>query len=201
MEIILASKSPRRRELLTRLTSDFTVITARCDEDLGELAPDLGVAVLAERKGRATFDFIERESGGAFDKMIISSDTLVELDGVALGKPTDEAHAEKMLEALSGREHRVHTGVCVRYKGRVFSGTATTRVKFRELSRDEILDYIATGEPMDKAGAYGIQGQGGRFVEHIDGDFDTVVGLSLRLTEALMKEAKEGIELSGGDGA
>ena len=94
-----------------------------------------------------------------------------------------------MLKALSGRGHNVHTGVAVHYKGRVYSGVDTTRVIFRELSDSEIAEYVATGEPMDKAGSYGIQGLGGRLVESYEGNFDTVVGLSVNLTKKLIEEA------------
>jgi septum formation protein len=113
----------------------------------------------------------------------------VELQGVALGKPTDEADAYRMLRSLSGKAHNVHTGVAVHCQGRVFSGVATTAVHFREMTDEEIYDYIATGDPMDKAGAYGIQNGGGLFVTKYDGDYDTVVGLSVKLTKSLIDEA------------
>ena len=137
------------------------------------------------RKGEAVLPFVSD------DALIISSDTLVELDGAALGKPTDEEDAARMLKALSGRGHNVHTGVAARYRGRVFSGVDSTTVYFKELSDLEIKEYIASHEPMDKAGSYGIQGLGGRFVERYDGRFDTVVGLSLKLTKELVEKAIE----------
>ena len=181
MRIVLASKSPRRRELLGELYKDFEIITEETDESLpAEVHPREGVAILAERKGRAVMEKV-----GA-DALIISSDTLVELDGVALGKPKDEADAERMLLSLSDKPHNVHTGVAVHYKGRVFRGTASTVVIFRDITIDEIRDYIASGEPMDKAGAYAIQGIGGKFVSGYNGDYDTVVGLSLKLTKELI---------------
>ena len=181
MRIVLASKSPRRRELLGELYKDFEIITEETDESLpAEVHPREGVAILAERKGRAVMEKV-----GA-DALIISSDTLVELDGVALGKPKDEADAERMLLSLSDKPHNVHTGVAVHYKGRVFRGTASTAVIFRDITIDEIRDYIASGEPMDKAGAYAIQGIGGKFVSGYNGDYDTVVGLSLKLTKELI---------------
>ena len=120
---------------------------------------------------------------------MISSDTLVELDGVALGKPETRDEAYKMLKSLSGRAHNVHTGVAVHYKGKLFSGVATSAVYFKELSDEEIWNYVESGAPMDKAGAYGIQGEAGKFVLRYEGDFDTIVGLSLRLTEKLIKDA------------
>ncbi len=187
MKIILASKSPRRRELLGRLVKSFDIITAEVDETLPEgLHPRDGVAILAERKGAA----IACEMPPSF--VIISSDTLVEIDGGALGKPRDEAEAFEMLSRLSGRVHRVHTGVAVHYNGRMLSGTDTTFVKFKALDERTIHEYIKTGEPMDKAGAYGIQGKGGALVERYDGDFNTVVGLSLRLTADLLYEITDG---------
>ena len=186
MRIILASKSPRRRELLSELFSDFEIITAECDESLPEgVHPREGVEILAVRKGAAVLPLTSSED------IIISSDTLVELDGAALGKPADESDAFRMLRALSGRGHNVHTGVAVHYKGRVFSGVDSTRVRFRQLSDAEIKEYIDGGEPMDKAGAYAIQGEGGKFVAEYEGRFDTVVGLSLELVEKLVKAACE----------
>ena len=183
MKIILASKSPRRKELLGEICSNFEIKTSEADESLPEgIHPREGVEILAVRKG----------AGVASDEpsaLVISSDTLVELNGVALGKPTDEADAERMLTSLSGKAHNVHTGVAVHYNGRVFSGVASTAVYFREMTNAEIKDYIASGDPMDKAGSYGIQNGGGRFVEKIEGDYDTVVGLSVRLVKQLIDEA------------
>ena len=183
MKIILASKSPRRRELLSALFPEFDIETKEVDETLPEgLHPREGVATLAVRKGEPIARIYP-------DALVISSDTLVELDGVALGKPTSEANACEMLRTLSGNTHRVHTGVAVHYCGKCLLGTATTSVKFRTLTEKEIADYVATGEPMDKAGAYGIQGKGGALVLGYDGAFDTVVGLSVELTERLIAEA------------
>ena len=148
MRIVLASKSPRRRELLGKIVPDFEIITRETDETLpSSIHPREGVEVLAVRKGRAVAD------GLRTDALVISSDTLVELDGVPLGKPTDEEDAVKMLIGLSGRTHNVHTGVAVHYNGRVWSGVDTARVTFRNLTEREALEYIATGEPMDKAGS------------------------------------------------
>lgn len=184
-KIILASKSPRRRELLAKIYPDFEVLTRDVNEELPEGTDvRLGTELLAVRKGRAVAEVTSP------DCLVISSDTLVELDGIALGKPASESDAFNMLRALSGRAHNVHTGVAVHYRGRVCSGVATSAVYFRELTDKEILDYIATGEPMDKAGSYGIQGLGGAFVSHYDGDFDTVMGLSLTLTRLLIEKIK-----------
>lgn len=186
MDIILASASPRRRKILSSICESFDIKVTETDESFGEyIHPKDAVRILAERKGRATLDSLS--DGG--DKFIISSDTLVELGGKPLGKPVSETDAKNMLSELSGKCHNVHTGIAVHYKGRVYSGVATTGVYFRELSEREIDDYIATGEPMDKAGSYGIQGLGGNFVEKTEGDFDTVVGFSVRLFLELASKA------------
>ena len=184
MRVILASKSPRRRELLSRICPDFEIIVSDADESLPDgLSPAECAEAVAARKGAA----VAAEQG--CDALVISSDTMVEIDGVILGKPESAADAHRMLAMLSGRRHNVHTGVAVHYRGRAFSGVDTTRVEFRTLTDAEIDEYIATGEPMDKAGAYGIQGKGGALVVGYDGDFDTVVGLSLDLTRRLIEEA------------
>lgn len=186
MRVILASKSPRRKELLKELFSEFEIITSDCDETLPDgVHPREGVAILAKRKGEAVLGMTN------FDDLIISSDTLVELDGIALGKPTDVQDAKRMLTALSGRTHNVHTGVAVHYKGKALFKTASTAVSFRNVSDEEIDEYISSGEPMDKAGAYGIQGGAGKFVSDFVGDYDTVVGLSVKLTERLVREVTE----------
>lgn len=189
MRIILASKSPRRRELLSALGAEmgfeFEIITEEVDELLdGGVPPILGVEILAVRKGEAVA--AREDCDGA---LVISSDTLVELDGKALGKPRDRDEAIFMLKALSGRSHFVRTGVAVSYRGRVYSGVASTEVEFVSIDEAEIIKYVDSGEPMDKAGAYGIQGYAGRFVKEYRGDFDTVVGLSKSLTEKLITEA------------
>ena len=123
------------------------------------------------------------------DDLVISSDTLVEYLGEALGKPADIEDAKRMLKILSGVTHNVHTGVAVHYKGRCYSGVSSTEVEFLELTDDMIDAYVATGEPMDKAGAYGIQGLGGKLVKEYRGDYNTVVGLSIELTKRLIGEA------------
>ncbi len=186
MKLILASKSPRRREILGAMGYTFEILVADCDESYSPtLTPREGVELLARRKGEAV---AKRYDLSESDTVILSSDTLVDLGGVALGKPIDEADATQMLRDLSGNVHYVHTGVSVRRADKVLSGVATTAVHFRTLSEDEIAEYVASGEPMDKAGAYGIQGDAGKFVEHIEGDFDTVVGLSSALSRELLEK-------------
>lgn len=179
--IILASGSPRRRELLSQIYDEFEIITSEVDESLSEdILPVQGVEILAVRKGEAVARSL------APDCVVISSDTLVEIDGVPLGKPASREDAYRMLSLLSGNHHNVHTGIAVHYAGRVISGVASARVKFKPLTDAEIHAYIDSGEPMDKAGAYAIQGEGGKFIEGYDGDFDTIMGLSVSLTKELI---------------
>ena len=184
MKFILASRSPRRRELLSKIVPDFEIITAETDETLPcGMHPRLGVEFLAKKKGEAVLSLAPN------DALIISSDTLVELDGIPLGKPLDEADALKILMKLAGKEHHVHTGVAVHYRNECFSGVDTASVKFKSFTEKEAIEYIKTGEPMDKAGAYAIQGIGAGLVEKYNGDFNAIVGLGLALTERLIKEA------------
>ena len=185
MKIVLASKSPRRRELLSEICEDFEIITEEVDETLPTGVPaSEGVEVLAIRKGCAVAKKLPQ------DTLVISSDTLVELRGTPLGKPRDKSDAMNMLRSLSGVAHNVHTGIAVHYRGKVYSGVASTAVYFRNISDKEISDYVDSGDPMDKAGSYGIQSGGGAFVEKIEGDFDTVVGLSVSLTKRLWEMAE-----------
>ena len=184
MKYILASKSPRRRELLGEIVDNFEIKVCEVDETLPEgVHPREGVEFLAIRKGAAVAKDVP-------DAVVISSDTLVELGGVPLGKPRDREDAVRMLTSLSGKAHNVHTGVAVHYRGKAYSGVASTAVYFREMTLSEIEEYVDSGDPMDKAGSYGIQSGGGKFVERIEGDFVTVVGLSVSLTKKLIDEAK-----------
>ena len=167
--IILASGSPRRRELLGRIYDNFEVITSEVDETLSpDISPLQGVEILAVRKGNAVAESLSS------DCVVISSDTLVEIGGKPLGKPVSREDAYRMLKMLSGNYHNVHTGIAVHYDRHVISGVASARVKFKPISDSEIYAYIDGGEPMDKAGAYAIQGEGGKFIEGYDGDFDTI---------------------------
>ena len=186
MKVILASKSPRRKEIFGAYAEEcgfsFDIITRETDEELFGEHPRTGVKTLAERKGAAVA--VEYP-----DALVVSSDTLVELGGKPLGKPVDEEDACAMLRELSGKTHNVHTGIALSLGGKVYSGVATTEVTFRALTDEEISAYVATGEPMDKAGAYGIQGKGGSLVAGYNGEFDTVVGFNMTLLRALMREA------------
>ena len=180
--LILASGSPRRRELMARLGCRFETCTSDADEHI-DLPAGEAVAVLAERKAEAA-------AAGYAQGVIIGMDTLVSLDGRALGKPVDEDDARRMLKSLSGREHEVFTGVCLldAATGRRSVGVERTGVRFRALSDAEIDEYIATGEPMDKAGAYGIQGGAGRFVAAVDGSYDNVIGFPTERFERMLAE-------------
>jgi len=176
--IVLASASPRRRQLLELLGLTFEVAPGDVDETWrnGE-AP----AVHAERLAREKAASVVRPGAA-----VVGADTIVVLGGEILGKPTAAAEARSMLARLSGREHDVFTAVAVAYRGAVASGVARTRVRFRPLDAPTIAEYVATGEPMDKAGAYGIQGFGAVLVERIDGDYFTVMGLGLGLFVELL---------------
>ena len=184
MEIILASQSPRRRELLGRLGLTFTVRAADIDEtmDPGKPASE-EVARLSAEKAAAI------AAGADHDAVIVAADTIVVLEGQILGKPHTAENAKKMLTALSGRSHQVMTGLTVRRGEKIFTETVTTDVHFRPLAEAEIDAYCATGEPLDKAGAYGIQGLASIFVERLDGDYYNVMGLPLCRLTALLRRA------------
>lgn len=173
MNLILASASPRRRELLEKLNLSFLI-----DPAAGPEEPPAG-ADAAETVKALSAAKAQEVARRHPDAVVIGADTVVEADGVILGKPLDKADAFSMLRSLAGREHRVYTGVTVIRGDTVLSEAEMTRVFFRDLSDREIEAYIATNEPMDKAGAYGYQGFASLFVERIDGDFFNVVGLPL----------------------
>ena len=174
-EIVLASVSPRRRELLESLGLRVIVIPSEIDEGNRQGFRPLELAQLhADAKAQAV---AAREHA----HVILAADTVVDVDGVSFGKPRDRDEASAMLGRLAGREHLVHTAYSLvdLPGGRRLAETVTTRVRFYPLGQDEIDAYVATGDPLDKAGAYGIQGRGAALVERIDGDFYTVMGLPL----------------------
>lgn len=174
MNIILASGSPRRRQLLEQLGLSFTVQSSDVDESVEPgLSPAAMVEQLSLRKGQAV-----AESVGP-DSLVLAADTVVALGDAVLGKPQDRAKAVSMLTSLSGKTHQVYTGVTLLGGGRRVTEHETTAVTFRSLSREEIGAYVDTGEPMDKAGAYGIQGYGALLVERLEGDYFNVMGLPL----------------------
>lgn len=179
--MILASKSPRRQELLRVISREFRIIPAVGEEIIPEgTSPGDAVLMLSRQKAVEIYSRYKNE-------VIISADTVVAIDGKILGKPRDEEQAVEMLKMLSGRVHTVYTGVCVIFpNGEKENFAERTDVEFYPLTDREIRDYIATGEPMDKAGAYGIQEKGALLVKRIDGDFYNVMGLPIaRLSRVL----------------
>ena len=182
--MILASKSPRRQELLRIISEDFRIIPAVGEEIIPDGAsPKDAVLLLSRQKAKEIYAQYKGE-------VIVSADTVVAIDNMILGKPHDEAEAFEMLKRLSGRVHTVFTGVCVIFEdGSSENFAERTDVEFYPLSDSEIKDYIATGEPMDKAGAYGIQEKGALLVRRIDGDFFNVMGLPIsRLSRVIFKK-------------
>ncbi|MBQ9349037.1 MAG: septum formation protein Maf [Oscillibacter sp.] len=180
-KLVLASGSPRRRELLERIGLEFTVRVPEVEERLPEgLNPRETVEALSRLKAEAA-DLAPDEIG-------IAADTMVFLDGKRLGKPADEAEALSMLTALQGRRHIVCTGVTVRQGERLLTESEETAVWFRPAGQEELERYVRTGEPMDKAGAYGIQSRGALLAERIEGDYANVIGLPLlRLSRMLAR--------------
>ena len=181
-QIVLASGSPRRRELLERVgVTDFTVRVPEVEEYFPEgLTPPDVVSYISREKAEAAVKLCGPED------IVITADTMVFLDDQRLGKPRDEAHALEMLTALQGRKHTVCTGVSVCRGAKRLTETESTDVFFRPATEAQLRRYIATGEPMDKAGAYGVQGRGALLVERLEGDFFNVMGLPvLRLARML----------------
>ncbi|MEK3731413.1 MULTISPECIES: Maf family protein [Paenibacillus] len=191
--IILASTSPRRRELLASLRIPFDVMASEADENTpDDWSPDRIVESLALRKAEAVYGRLADASQAG---IVLGSDTVVVLDSEVLGKPVDEEDAAGMLSRLQGREHLVYTGVaCLDLlSGARLVRHSVTRVKMKALSPEAIRAYVKSGEPADKAGAYGIQGLGATIVERIDGDYFTVVGLPLSMLSDMLSEM--GIEV------
>lgn len=182
MELVLASKSPRRKEILSMVTSNFSVRVSDADESYDK-ETDLFLVpkILAERKALAT--------QGGENEIIIGCDTVVIYDGELMGKPINKQDAIRMLKTLSGTTHAVVSGICIHTCEKTISETVTTYVTFRPLTDGEIASYVEKYNPVDKAGAYGIQEAAGSFVEKIEGDFYNVVGLPLcRLCQILREE-------------
>ena len=185
MTLILASASPRRRELLAGLGLRFTVATSDVEEKLGA---GENVDAYVERLAREKAAAVSRRHP---DGWVIAADTVVWLDGHILEKPLDRDDAVRMLETISGREHVVYTGTAVRNDARSWdrASVTATRVRMVAIPRDEIEWYVGTGEPMDKAGAYAVQGIGAMFIESIEGNYTNVVGLPLAPLLRMMREA------------
>ena len=188
MQLILASQSPRRRELLDLFRRPFAVQVADIDETMDNTLPPYDEVA---RVSRAKAEAIAREK----DDIVVAADTIVVCAGQTLGKPRTEAEAAEMLRLLSGRDHQVMTGMTVLRGDRAVTCTEVTDIHFRELSDKEIECYIATGEPMDKAGSYGIQGGAALFAERMVGDYYNVMGLPVcRLYQILAEIAPEWME-------
>ena len=192
--LYLASRSPRRRELLTQMGILFDTLAFRSpprhDDDVDETAHDGEAAlVYVERVARLKAEHGWRtvEMRRLMPQLVLAADTTLEFQGEIIGKPTDAGDARAILRRLSGQTHRVLTSVAVAFEGRIESAISISDVTFGDISETEIRRYVATGEPMDKAGAYGIQGRAGMFVEHLSGSYSGVMGLPLYETGVLLK--------------
>lgn len=182
MKLILASGSPRRRELLSLYTTDFEV----CASDFDERAVQAeSPAALAEALARGKCLAVSGQNPGC---LVVGSDTVVELDGEVFGKPKDADDARRMLRALSGRTHQVHTGVCVSDGTTAESFVDTCKVTFFPIPEEEMERCIASGEPFDKAGAYAIQGQAALWLDRLEGDYYTIMGLPVSRTARLLEQ-------------
>ncbi|KYG67669.1 septum formation inhibitor Maf [Bdellovibrio bacteriovorus] len=189
LQLVLASESPRRRALLKEAGFNFDVVPSKVSEIPNKnLNVNDQILDIARRKARAVYEVLKPGRTGPF--VILTADTEVIFGGAPLGKPSDKDDAYRILKLLSGHFHEVITAVCVMNSetGKEISQIETTQIYFKELTDKEIWDYINTGEPMDKAGAYGIQGGGGNFVQKIEGPFDNVVGLPMKLVRTLLTE-------------
>lgn len=188
MRLYLASRSPRRRELLHQMGVDFETLIGEVEVDE---TPHVGepAATYVERVTRAKAEYGEKiiKDRHLLVRPILAADTTLELDGEIIGKPIDARDAENILQRLSGQTHRVLTGVAVHAPGRTEFVLSVSEVRFRVIDMDEIRHYVLTGEPMDKAGAYGIQGRAGLFVAHIAGSYTGIMGLPLCETGELLK--------------
>lgn len=189
---ILASASSRRRELLRQIGARFAAVSSGAAETLGDAAPHDVVLRNALAKARAVAAEYPAHA-------VLGADTAVVVNRTVFGKPKDPADARRILGLLAGRRHEVFTGVAWVFRDRVYTDVVTTEVRFSAMTPEEIADYVATGEPMGKAGAYAIQGRAAMYIEEIHGSFSNVVGLPLHTVAALAKEA--GIRLFDGDAA
>ena len=188
MKYILASKSPRRREILEMLGVEFEVITSDADESSDITNPYKLVEELSLRKGMAVKEELLAKGYDLSDTVIISSDTIVAIDGEILGKPTDEEDAKRMLRLYSGREHEVVSGICLIGKDAQGVTHEVTKVTFDEMDEETIQSYVRAAKPYDKAGAYAIQGQASAYISGIEGDYFNVVGLPVNLLKRILKE-------------
>lgn len=191
-KLILASASPRRKELLEQVGAEFEIIPAKGEEVITSSRPEEVVVELSVQKAEEVAGRIQEK-----DVIILGADTVVVFDGQILGKPKDEAEAERILSMLSGNTHSVYTGVTLIViqdgKSERHSFYEETKVTMYPMTKQQILSYIRTGEPMDKAGAYGIQGKGALYIEKIHGDYNNVVGLPV--AKIFQRMRKSGIEI------
>jgi septum formation protein len=183
-DVILASSSPRRRELLLEAGVEFEIIAPHVDEtpDMA-LSPEENARIIAELKAKTI-------SAVRGDKLVIAADTMVVLDGEMIGKPTDEADAIKMLSRLSGRRHKVVTGVAMAHaeRGVWWSGVETSYTLFRAIPHEDIVAYVKSGEPMDKAGAYAVQGRAGEWIEGFEGSVSNIIGLPMEMVTRALRD-------------
>ncbi|MBQ9099615.1 MAG: septum formation protein Maf [Clostridia bacterium] len=186
MRIVLASKSPRRREILSFLGLHFDIVSADADESSAITDPALLVRELALRKGRATRELLRASGQWNDDTLIIAADTVVAVGDEILGKPHDAADAKRMLSLLSDTAHHVISGISLLYGDREIADFDDTLVHFSHMTPQEIDWYVASGEPMDKAGAYAIQGLASIFIRKLDGCYFNVVGLPVHKLNALL---------------
>lgn len=186
MRVILASKSPRRREILSFFGVEFEILSADADESSDITDPEALVRELALRKGRATRELMQKNGDWDDDTLIIAADTVVANGNDILGKPADDADAARMLRDLSGHDHRVISGVALLYADREATAGDCTLVHFTPMTDADIAWYVQSGEPRDKAGAYAVQGLASLFIKGLEGDYFNVVGLPVyRLNELL----------------
>jgi len=191
MRIILASKSPRRREILELLGVKFDIETADTDETCDIKEPGTLVETLAKRKGMAVVEKVLKKEGCDKDVLFISCDTLVYADGEFLGKPKDVDDARRMISMLSGNTHEVYSGICLYLNGKCVTAHQSTKVEFASMTPSEIETYISTDEPYDKAGGYAVQGKAALYIKGIIGDYFNVVGLPVQLLYSLLRDEFE----------
>lgn len=183
--LILASQSPRRKELLSQLVSDFMVLPADIDESVAEgISPEAYVQEMARQKAQHILNQYP-------EAVVIGCDTVVALDNQILGKPVDEEDAVQMLLSYSGRTHDVLTGLTILSKDRTITRLAQAAVSFYPMREEQVRAYVATGEPMDKSGSYGIQGGAAKFIKEVKGDFYAIVGFPIGLVNQLLPEFYE----------
>lgn len=185
-KVVLASASPRRKEIFGLLGIKAIYFSADIAELLTDDAPERQAMLHATNKAMCAADKL------GSDHLIVAADTVVAIHDLVLGKPADTGEARKYLNKLSGHYHHVFTGICIYHQGRLQSGYECTKVKFASLSPEEIEAYLATGEPMDKAGAYGIQGYGAQFISKVEGCYFNVMGFPIRKFYTMLREFLEG---------